>query len=159
MKYWFTSDTHFGHSNIIHYCNRPFKDVEEMDRELIKRWNEVVKKNDVVFHLGDLAFKKDINYYRKQLNGRMILLKGNHENGNSCIDDMMISLDGYSFFLTHRPENAKGDINLVGHVHEKWRVKRIDDKLLINVGVDVNNFYPVDINTIIEMIKQEKNNV
>ena len=157
MKYWFTSDTHFSHKNIIKYCNRPFDSVEQMDAELIKRWNEVVKPEDVVFHLGDLCFKnKSLDDYRKVLNGTIILLKGNHENGNSIIDDMMISLNGYSFFLTHRPENCKGEFNLCGHIHEKWRVKREGERLLINCGVDVNDFYPIDIDTIIEMIENNK---
>ena len=49
-KIWFTSDTHFAHENIMKYCNRPFKTIEEHDRELIKRWNEKIGKNDIVFH-------------------------------------------------------------------------------------------------------------
>lgn len=52
---WFTSDTHFGHANIIKYCNRPYKDTEEMNADLIKRWNSTVGKDDLVWHLGDFS--------------------------------------------------------------------------------------------------------
>jgi len=54
-KVFFTSDTHFNHVNIIKYCSRPFSSVEEMNREMIARWNSVVGPEDTVFHLGDFA--------------------------------------------------------------------------------------------------------
>jgi calcineurin-like phosphoesterase family protein len=58
---WFTSDTHFSHNNIIRYCNRPFSNVEEMDEVLINNWNNKVKQNDDVYHLGDIIFSRDKN--------------------------------------------------------------------------------------------------
>ena len=57
MVYWFTSDTHFGHKNIIEYCKRPFSSVEQMNEMLIKKWNNKVKVDDIVFHLGDFSFR------------------------------------------------------------------------------------------------------
>lgn len=53
---FFTSDTHFGHANIIRFCKRPFENVEEMNEALIENWNKVVSDDDTVFHLGDFAF-------------------------------------------------------------------------------------------------------
>ena len=78
---YFTSDTHFGHANIIKFCNRPFKNVEEMNQKLIENWNSVVGPNDLVFHLGDFAFGGQPlwRYIREQLNGNIILIKGNHK--------------------------------------------------------------------------------
>jgi len=169
MKYWFTSDTHFGHSNIIKYTERPFKSVEHMDKELIRRWNERVNPEDVVFHLGDFCFKggtqggeNKYTYYEQQLNGKIILIKGNHDNNNSAktiIEDMLICHGGKYFHLVHRPEDANSEYNLVGHIHKLWKVKREGRKLLINVGVDVHNFYPIDITTIMKLIKNEKSGV
>jgi len=83
MSQFFTSDTHFGHAKIIEYSKRPFASVEEMDRELIRRWNEVVGPNDSVYHLGDFAVGKDCGpaeTYLDQLNGKITLIVGNHES-------------------------------------------------------------------------------
>lgn len=82
MRYFVIGDTHFGHSNIIKYCNRPFRDVEEMDRVLIKNWNETVSNHDIVIHLGDFAFcaRERAKEICSQLNGKKILIKGNHDN-------------------------------------------------------------------------------
>ena len=78
---FFTADTHFGHARVIDYCNRPYKNVEEIDEDLIKRWNETVAKHDVIYHLGDFAFhsKDKTAEIIARLNGHMILLKGNHD--------------------------------------------------------------------------------
>ena len=59
-KLFFTSDTHFGHTNILKYCNRPFTNIQEHDEEIVKRWNEVVPEDGIVFHLGDIGFCSEI---------------------------------------------------------------------------------------------------
>ena len=81
MKFY-TSDLHFGHKNIIKYENRPFNSVEEMDEELIRRWNNKVGKNDEVYILGDFAFAsgRRVNELLDRLNGRKYLLRGNHDH-------------------------------------------------------------------------------
>ncbi len=81
MTVFFTSDTHFGHANIIKYCNRPYSDVAQMDAELIRRWNMVVNYGDTVFHLGDFAFANEarVEYLLNQLRGIKILIAGNHD--------------------------------------------------------------------------------
>ena len=53
-KIFFTSDHHFGHTNILKFCNSPFNSIEQMNEELIKRWNEKIGPDDEVYHLGDL---------------------------------------------------------------------------------------------------------
>src|SRR3972149_2927673 len=78
---FFTSDTHFNHANIIKYCGRPFGSVDEMNREMITRWNAVVDPEDTVYHLGDFALGKVSEWPAifRQLNGsKKILIRGNH---------------------------------------------------------------------------------
>lgn len=81
MNVWVTSDHHFGHVNVIKYCDRPFRTVEDMDQTMIDRWNEVVRPGDTVYHLGDFAFGKGeaLAEYRRRLCGDVILIRGNHD--------------------------------------------------------------------------------
>jgi calcineurin-like phosphoesterase family protein len=80
-SFFFTADEHYGHANIIKYCDRPFVSVEEMDSEIIKRHNELVGSQDVVIHAGEftLAKKPIAENYIKRLNGTHIFLKGSHD--------------------------------------------------------------------------------
>jgi len=83
MNYWIISDTHFLHKNIIKYCNRNIN----FNKEIIRNWNNQVKKDDIVFHLGDITaglsrIKDGYNKLKKimnLLNGNIILIKGNHD--------------------------------------------------------------------------------
>jgi len=62
MNRWIIADTHFGHKNVIKYCNRPYSSVEEMDKILITNWNKEVAPDDIVYHLGDFALSADKEY-------------------------------------------------------------------------------------------------
>lgn len=80
-RIWLTSDLHFGHGNVIAYCNRPFADVDAMDAEMIRRWNQrVLSDGDVVVVVGDfsLSWKKTQEVF-PQLRGRKVLISGNHD--------------------------------------------------------------------------------
>jgi calcineurin-like phosphoesterase family protein len=81
MTTWFTSDTHFGHKRIIEMCNRPFKDVTHMNEMLVHNWNALVRPDDTVYHLGDVALGpiEDSLGYIEHLNGYKILVVGNHD--------------------------------------------------------------------------------
>lgn len=76
---WFTSDQHFGHENIIRYCNRPFATVEEMDNRMIIYWNAVISPGDRVFHLGDFTLNADAQQYFRYLNGHITVIPGDHD--------------------------------------------------------------------------------
>jgi calcineurin-like phosphoesterase family protein len=80
--FWFTSDHHFGHENIIDFCNRPYASVYEMNADLIERWNARVRPDDLVYYVGDIVMgpgRKESMKLIAQLNGRKLLLPGNHD--------------------------------------------------------------------------------
>ena len=78
----FVSDAHYFHKNVIKYSNRPFGNVEDMNQQMIERWNKQVKPDDTVYHLGDFAFAKieQIEFILSQLNGTKHFINGNHDN-------------------------------------------------------------------------------
>lgn len=180
MKIWFTSDTHFGHENIIRYCKRPFKSLNEMNKRIIHNWNSRVKNEDTIFHLGDFCFRnssggkkgeginKNANYWLSKLNGKIIVIKGNHDKSNSLntpIKRIELEYGRKMILLIHNPnELTKSEIDqfdliLCGHVHEIWEIRCN----IINVGVDVCNFMPISFDEIIKKlnkkVKNEKNNI
>lgn len=151
---WVISDTHFGHSNIIKYCNRPFKSSEEMDDVLIKNWNNVVKDGDIVYHLGDVYMGKAPQFLRN-LKGRKRLILGNHDNGkdqllNQIFEKIMVwrMFPEFGLLLTHVPVHestlnpTKCPINVHGHIHEK----QPPSKNHVCVSVEHTNYTPVNIN-------------
>lgn len=75
---WFISDMHFFHNRVIEYCHRLFACVEDMNEEMITRWNSAVHKDDIVFHIGDFCFDKadEWIYILERLKGRIYLILG-----------------------------------------------------------------------------------
>ena len=114
MKRFIVSDTHFDHANIIKYCARPFDSIAEMNNALIENWNNVVGKDDLVYHLGDFAFteQKKIFWFRRELNGIIHLILGNHDKfypydvwvdaGFDRVSETPTIIDGH-FILSHEP--------------------------------------------------------
>lgn len=76
---FFTSDQHFGHANVIPYCNRPFRDLDHMRETLIEKYNSIVSDEDDVFHLGDFSLHPRELLVLPQLKGRKHLIAGNHD--------------------------------------------------------------------------------
>ena len=167
MNYWWASDYHFSHFNIISYCNRPFKTAEEMNETIIERHNEKVKPEDTVFFLGDFIFKGGkYRLFENRLNGKFIFLQGNHDNNNSLktiITKIYIYHGSKNICMTHRPEYAdpKVPLNFCGHVHGRYKVTRLNENsLIVNLSVDVWDFYPVSFDQInacvADFLRQEK---
>ena len=162
MNKYIISDTHFNHSNIIKYCNRPFKDVNDMNESIINNWNSIVKKEDIVYHLGDffLGSKFELKDIVSRLNGQIYLIKGNHDrlttksyedSGIIVLKGAPIILDEYKVMLSHKPLPDSmikaGYINVHGHIHDKRLEDIYDDSFSkfkhINVSCDVCDYRPI----------------
>lgn len=133
---FYISDWHWGHKNILGFDNRPFKDIDEMNSELIRRWNDVVSDGDLVYILGDMFWcaPKLATPVMEQLNGQKILVKGNHDRWHdSNFDKLFVKIDEYietedngrKVVLCHYPipcfkNHFYGWYHLYGHVHNSF---------------------------------------
>ena len=175
MTVWVTSDTHFSHKNIIKYCNRPFKDIYHMNETLVKNWNECVKPDDTIIHLGDVAMNslETIDEYMPRLcmGEYSILRAGNHDKGKrhklleKYFDEVYdkavtIYYNGKAFLLSHNPEDVKyldlanDEYLLYGHVHDNAPTGYDKETRSFHVGVDTNNYRPVDLDEICRQIDE-----
>ncbi len=159
---WFTSDQHYGHSNIIRFCNRPFNDVHEMNESLIKNHNSVVKTDDIVYYLGDFGFM-DVDKLKNilvRLNGQKILIYGNHDKVIKgavgafkslflhMTDYLEINVYGNKIILCHYPMlswngSGRGSIMLHGHSHGTSEYGNLKNSKILDVGVDCHNYAPI----------------
>jgi calcineurin-like phosphoesterase family protein len=175
MNIWWTADKHHNHANIIRLCRRPYKTVDEMNVDLIKKHNERVKKEDMVFDLGDFLFRNSpggkegmgglekAEHFLSQYNGTMVRIKGNHDRNNSNktpIEKIYIRFGGYKICMVHNPSHADPtcDLNFCGHVHLKWKFKKWGKTYLINVGVDQWGFRPVNFSEIMKAFRNWQKN-
>ena len=178
-KLFMTSDTHLGHFNICKYCHRPFTSRSEMDQTLIKNWNEVVPEDGIVVHCGDfmLPHKDDIKeymHYLNQLNGRVLLLRGNHDRAGldwenekliAVRDQAMVIVDGVKIFAQHYPCAAfNGDYHIYGHIHTlsdgicygmDAEALGAMKKTTYDVGVDQNGYKPISFWELCDIIKKQ----
>lgn len=174
MTIFFTADTHWGHSNIIRYCDRPFETKIEHDEALISNWNRVVQPKDHVYHLGDVGFSNPLILYKilQRLHGKIHLIKGNHDGPAlrdpalqrfTFVKDVHCLTTQYlrkkvKIFLSHYahrtwPFANHGSIHLFGHSHGKMP----PFGLSFDVGVDCWNFTPISLETV--MLEIERLNV
>jgi calcineurin-like phosphoesterase family protein len=160
MKH-FTSDHHFGHTNIIRLAKRPFDDIEEMHATMIRNWKNQVAPGDEVYCLGDFSFWKKperIIALLHELPGQKFLIKGNHDRKVDKWSEPFVWVKDYHELTIVEPDKVKrkivlchypfltwnkghrGSWNLHGHCHSKIpldpKVRRLD------VGVDGHDFRP-----------------
>jgi calcineurin-like phosphoesterase family protein len=170
MKTFLTSDLHFDHANIIKYCNRPFKNINDMTEQLISNWNSVVSSKDLVYNLGDISLRgpKYKEWYQEtlpRLNGRHILILGNHDYLKpfqylECgIESVHTSLIVGNIVLAHDPAIAtaipKDMMLFCGHVHDTF-TKLISPKRVLNVGCDVWDYKPIEWNFAKRQLRDRK---
>ena len=163
-----TSDQHFGHFNAIKHENRPFATTEEMNEFMIKQWNSVVGPKDIIYHLGDFAFRCGLETMTEifhRLNGRKMLIRGNHDEKprkyfemgwEQVYDSKSTEWDNVEFTMCHYPlahSRAKqslhdyGQFHIHGHTHSKTPA---ENGRQYNVSVEHHNYTPVHINQIIK---------
>ncbi len=166
---FFIADTHLNHNNIIKYCARPFDSIQEMNEKIISNWNDRIKSNDVVYHLGDFGFGEECRKIFKRLNGQKFLLVGNHDKnevfgyGWGWVKDVyLFKIDNQSIWLSHYPHRSwpksfHGSWHLFGHVHGRMN----SYGLSLDVGVDAWNFCPVSFgqvrDTMLKLNQKEQN--
>ena len=167
---YFISDTHFCHKNIINICDRPFKDVEQMNETMISNWNRVVEPADEVYVLGDFSYKdtvKQTNEILNSLKGKKHLIIGNHDSflkKESFNRSAFVSISHYyelsyrdaRYILFHYPivewaHYFRKSVHLYGHlhkqiqpIHEEW------GRRAISVAADLINFTPISADEIYE---------
>lgn len=163
MATYFIADTHFGHRNIIDYCDRPYMDVDCMDAALIDNWNAVVQTHDDVWFLGDFSFHD----YRKtdeilcSLRGRKHLITGNHDIKDtesmgawqSVMHYKRLRVGKKKVVLCHYPMetwHGSGGGTLHFHGHSHGNVRTLPNRY--DVGVDATGLYrPLTLEEIVSL--------
>lgn len=172
---WFISDHHFFHENILKFTDdsgnkiRPeFATVDEMNWAMVERWNSVVKPQDKVWHLGDVAFKTtekaaELDHLLGALHGHKRMLVGNHDNIKSPAIlrhfhkiELWKGFKDEGFTCSHIPLRLDslrdGTVNVHGHIHQNL----MKERGYINVCVEVRNYTPVHMDEIITEVRKTK---
>lgn len=179
---FFTSDQHFSHANIIKYDKRPFETVEEMDEELIKNWNSVVSKKDIVIYAGDLSFDYDLSRVETlvdKLNGNIHAITGNHDRYDNLLklnrfvtvsdylevsikDDDLIR-EWQEIMIFHYPilswnKEHHGAWHLHGHCHQSLCKNYTDyyKRKVIDIGCNGHNYTPLSYKEIKDIMKNKE---
>jgi calcineurin-like phosphoesterase family protein len=179
-----TSDTHWGHANICKFTNydgspvRPWDDVEEMNEEMIKRWNETVGPKDKVYHLGDVVINRRFLSILDRLNGDKVLIIGNHEifplkdyvkyfrdiRAYHVMNGMILS-----HIPVHKESIARFGTNIHGHTHGNRVMKIVGaytDGTLIRskdeidpdyfcVCVEQTDYRPISLEDVLQKIEEQ----
>ena len=177
-KIFITSDTHFGHDREFLWGPRGFTNYKDHDEEVIRRWNEVVQEDDIVYHLGDVMLGDNNHGIEclKRLKGQIKIIPGNHDtNARIAIYKTLPNVEvlglaellkyrKYNFYLSHHPTMTSNLekapylrmhlINLYGHTHQQSNFY-MSMPYMFHVGMDSNNCTPVLLDDAIEMMKEE----
>lgn len=161
--YWFISDTHFSHQNILKWGRSEFSTVEDMNEHMIDKWNSVVKKGDLVYHLGDVFFgpKQDFQKLWPRLNGSKRLIVGNHDDvkymaSGGFFQKMMLWRVWHDkpLLFTHVPVHEDciherviqaGGVNVHGHTH----MNGSPEGPYRSVCVELNDYTPVNLEELV----------
>lgn len=166
-----TADHHFGHKNIIKYCDRPFTSVDQMNSFMIDEWNKDATDEDIIIHHGDFCFKytkEETKELLSSLKGKKFLIMGNHDKrGTKRQSELFWEDVGFDrvfrdsivmdkkFYLTHRPSYEKGLITIHGHTHDKL-ASAFELEYFVSVCVEKNEYRMVPHDIIMTMLKRQR---
>ena len=157
-KIYITADTHFSHAGIICYENRPFDSAAQMDEAIVSNWNDAVKKDDTVYHLGDFAFcgEPEVRAILSRLNGAKYLVMGNHDRVHkpSWWRDAGF-VEAYEhpicimqfIWLSHEPMYMNMNmpyLNIHGHVHNNL-ISNPRREVYLNASVEHHSYAPFEL--------------
>lgn len=163
------SDTHFGHESICHFIDsngkkiRPFSSAAEMDEFMVEKWNKLVRPNDKIYHLGDIAIKRQSIKILGRLNGQKVLIRGNHDifklgDYTAYFKDIrathrLAKMLVLSHIPLHRDSLKLGVFNVHGHTHANniTRDGHSDPKYL-NVCVEKTDYAPIDLEEVLKRV-------
>ena len=166
------SDTHFGHAGVCHFTRndgvtklRPWDNADEMDEEMVKRWNETVRPNDKVYHLGDVVINRKALGIMRRLNGDKVLIRGNHDIfRDEEYREHFRELRAYhvmnGMILSHIPIHTESlgrfGVNIHGHLHANRVMNgKVIDVRYHCVCVEQTDFRPILFEDVIKRIKEE----
>lgn len=169
-KVFVISDSHFSHKNILSFKDgvkplRPFGTMEEMDEHMVKKWNSVVETEDTVYHLGDVVFAQTGFNYLRRLNGKKILLMGNHERHKLSkylehFEDIRAYKEFNDMILCHIPvhpsQMERYTACVHGHLHsDSVKIQKHDiiDPRYFCVSVEQINYTPILLSEVREILK------
>lgn len=170
-KSYFISDTHFGQESILTFRDkkgcliRPFSNIEEMDELMVENWNKTVKPHDKIYHLGDIAQRRKDLSILNRLNGKKVLIKGNHDlfqlkDYTPYFKDIRAYkvLPDHGIIFSHIPINynsliGKINKNVHGHLHQNI----LEDKRYLNVCVERINYKPIEFDEIVSILDKQQN--
>jgi calcineurin-like phosphoesterase family protein len=172
------SDTHFGHAGVCRFMRddgvtklRPWDNPEEMDEAMIKLWNETVRPNDKVYHLGDVVINRKALQIMHRLNGDKVLIKGNHDifrleeytpffrdiRGYHVLNGLILS-----HIPVHEASLARFGCNIHGHLHSNRVMKtaqfvrqEVIDPRYYCVCVEQTDFKPIAFEEVMKRIKEQ----
>ena len=175
---FFISDLHLGHSKILEYDKRPYKDINHMHEELIKNWNSVVKTDSIVFYLGDLYMSipdEKVKEILNRLNGQIHFIMGNHdkyhrikETGRfesiyGILSILVKDKDGRNGYqqieMCHFPilvwdKHHRGSWHLHGHCHNSLRGDVFYERKVIDVGCNGIDYFPISYQRVKNIMKE-----
>ena len=172
------SDTHFGHNGVCHFMRndgvtklRPWDNADEMDEEMVKRWNSTVRPKDKVYHLGDVVMHRKSLSILRRLNGDKVLIKGNHDifkledytphfrdiRGYHVMNNMLLS-----HIPVHSESQGRFNCNIHGHLHSNRVMFKnkcgvdVIDPFYYNVSVEQIDFKPILFEDVLKRIMEQR---